>query len=334
MTTAQDYLYMQRCLDLAALASGYTAPNPLVGSVLVYHDRIIGEGYHHQAGTPHAEVLCFASVEPEDESLVPESTLYVSLEPCSHYGKTPPCVELVLQKRVRRVVVAMQDPFPKVAGRSLALLRSNGVEVEVGVLEEQARYLNRHFLINVEENRPWVTLKWAQSADGFIDRVRKNAAEKPTLFSSSIRQRYVHRLRQEHDAILVGRSTVEMDNPALTNRLWWGRSPQPIILDSRARLYNQPYKINQHPEGLRPWFIVAPTTPIPPDHVEQFIPIAQETDFIAQLLGALYARNIYSLLVEGGAKTLQTFLDSGLYDEVDREISPLLLHEGVSAPIF
>lgn len=149
--TANDTLYMQRCLDLAALATGYTSPNPLVGAILVHQDRIIGEGYHHRAGEPHAEVNCFASVRPEDEKWIAQSTLYVSLEPCSHYGKTPPCAELVLQKRVPRVVVAMQDPFPEVAGRGIALLRSKGVEVEVGVLEEEARRLNRFFLTAVEK---------------------------------------------------------------------------------------------------------------------------------------------------------------------------------------
>ena len=226
--TANDTLYMQRCLDLAALATGYTSPNPLVGAVLVHQDRIIGEGYHHRAGEPHAEVNCFASVRPEDEKWIAQSTLYVSLEPCSHYGKTPPCAELVLQKRVPRVVVAMQDPFPEVAGRGIALLRSKGVEVEVGVLEEEARRLNRFFLTAVEKNRPWVTLKWAQSRDGFIDRVREDASQRPEVFSSPIRQRYVHCLRHCHDAILVGRRTIELDNPSLTNRFWWGTSPQPV----------------------------------------------------------------------------------------------------------
>lgn len=331
--TVNDTLYMQRCLDLAALATGYTSPNPLVGAILVHQDRIIGEGYHHRAGEPHAEVNCFVSVRPEDEKWIAQSTLYVSLEPCSHYGKTPPCAELVLQKRVPRVVVAMQDPFPEVAGRGIALLRSRGVEVEVGVLEEKARRLNRFFLTAVEKNRPWVTLKWAQSRDGFIDRVREDATQCPEVFSSPFRQRYVHYLRHSHDAILVGRRTVELDNPSLTNRFWWGTSPQPIVLDSEGVLCHQAYKINQNSTS-KPWFIVSPSAfrsqPLP----ENCIAIERNEHFIASLLETLASRKIQSLLVEGGTQTLQAFLDSGLYDAVEREVSPRLLHEGVAAPIY
>ena len=227
----------------------------------------------------------------------------------------------------------MQDPFSEVAGRGIALLRSNGVEVEVGVLEEKARRLNRFFLTAVEKNRPWVTLKWAQSRDGFIDRGREDASQRPEVFSSPIRLRYVHYLRHCHDAILVGRRTIELDNPSLTNRFWWGTSPQPVVLDSEGVLCHQAYKINQN-RTSKPWFIVSPSAfrsqPLP----ENCITIERDEHFIASLLETLVSRKIQSLLVEGGTQTLQAFLDSGLYDAVEREVSPRLLYEGVAAPIF
>lgn len=325
---------MQRCLDLANLAAGFTSPNPMVGAVLVHNHRIIGEGYHHGAGLPHAEVNCFASVNPKDQALVSQSTLYVSLEPCAHYGKTPPCAALILEKKVPRVVVAMRDPFPEVAGRGIEMLRAAGVEVVVGVLEDKARYLNRFFLKAVEENRPWVTLKWAESSDGYIDKLR-TAQEEPVRFSSPLRLRTVHKMRQLHDAILVGRCTVEMDNPQLNTRYWWGRSPQRIILDRNASLLGKSYCVNTSSEGTPSWFVVSlakEARALALSSKESVIAIPSGAQFIAHLLHALKAKGIQSLLVEGGAQVLQSFIDSGLYDEVVREVVPIVLGEGVVAP--
>lgn len=293
-------LYMRRALDLARMAEGFTPPNPMVGAVLVYEERIIGEGYHHRAGEPHAEVMAFQSVRPEDESLLPRSSLYVTLEPCCHHGKTPPCADLILEKKVPAVFVAMRDPFPKVDGGGIAKLRTAGVAVEVGLLQEEAEALNSHFLLAVRKERPYITLKWAQSQDGFIDDPEN---PDPILFSDPIRSREVHRLRHIHDAILIGGDTYRRDHPRLTNRYWWGRQPLRLVLthatvsaDFRA--------------------VSFPDTPYA----------------LAAFLHDLYLQGIHSLLVEGGAKILQLFLKAGYADRIEREIASFSLGKGVSAP--
>lgn len=330
-TSITDKLFMQRCLDLARMAEGFTSPNPMVGAVLVHQGRIIGEGYHREAGQPHAEVNCFTSVLPQDEPLVAQSTLYVSLEPCSHYGKTPPCVELIIKKKVPRVVVAMEDPFPQVAGRGLRRLIETGVEVVVGVLEKEANELNRHFLSAVRKQRPFITLKWAQSSDGFIDTLRNSNAECPFIFSTPMRQREVHRLRAIHDAILVGRKTVEMDNPSLTNRHWYGKNPIRIIIDPQLRLHRN-YTLFEDNQSTT-WVIThCPNLPeISLSHLE-YIYLPEGEDFLNRLLHLLNNRGIQSLLVEGGSHTLQSFIDQGLFDAVEREISPIPLTQGIPAP--
>jgi len=214
-----DEKYMRRCIQLAKNGRQTTEPNPMVGAVIVHEDRIIGEGYHIRPGGPHAEVNAFASVRPEDECLLPESTIYVSLEPCSHWGKTPPCAELLIRKGIKRCVVGCQDPFAKVQGRGIKMLREAGIEVVVGVLEEECLHLNDHFITFHSKHRPFTTLKWAQSANGFID----------GKFSNYYTQALCHKRRAEHGAIMVGSRTWEKDRPRLDVRRWYGTNPKVYV---------------------------------------------------------------------------------------------------------
>ena len=226
-----DERYMRRCLQLAANGLQGAHPNPMVGAVIVVNDRIIGEGYHVRCGEGHAEVNAFASVRPEDEHLLPEATIYVSLEPCSHYGKTPPCADLIISKGVRRVVVGTVDPFAEVQGRGLAKLREAGIEVTVGVLEEECRWLNRRFFTYHTLHRPYIILKWAQTANGFID-----DHGKALLISNEQTQMLSHQLRAEEDAILVGHTTADRERPQLTVRHWHGPDPKRIVLTHQRPL--------------------------------------------------------------------------------------------------
>ncbi|MBR6182893.1 MAG: bifunctional diaminohydroxyphosphoribosylaminopyrimidine deaminase/5-amino-6-(5-phosphoribosylamino)uracil reductase RibD [Prevotella sp.] len=220
-----DEMYMRRCLQLALCGMQEARPNPMVGAVIVAQGRIIGEGYHIRCGEAHAEVNAFASVKPADEHLLAEATIYVSLEPCAHQGRTPPCADLIVRKGVRRVVVGCVDPFAKVQGRGIAILREAGIDVTVGVLEEECRWLNRRFFTFHQHRRPYIILKWAQTADGFLDDHGKALA-----ISSPFTQRLVHQLRSECDVILVGRVTEERERPRLNVRLWSGRDPVKRVL--------------------------------------------------------------------------------------------------------
>ncbi len=330
-----SYIYMKRALELASLGKRFVAPNPMVGAVLVYENRIIGEGYHHRYGQPHAEVMAINSVK--EKHLLKQATLYVTLEPCSHYGKTPPCAELIIRSEIPRVIVAMQDPFHAVAGRGIAMLRKAGVEVQCGIMENEAKALNKHFIKQHTAKRPYVKLKWAESADGLIDRIRTTADEKAFVFSSALRQGFVHRERSEYQSILVGYRTALLDNPSLTNRFCSGNQPLRLVLDPRLSL---PRDLKLFTDGKAKTVILydkslafnRPTLP-----TERNFTKAIALDF-GNLLPSLFAylreEKINSLYVEGGAKTLQMFIDSGLYDEIEREISPISLGEGISAPKF
>ncbi len=298
----EDERYMTRCLQLARQGAYTTAPNPMVGAVIVHDGRIIGEGWHRRYGGPHAEVNAVRSVRPEDEPLLPHSTIYVSLEPCSHWGKTPPCAELLVEKGFRRVVVGCLDPNEKVAGRGIRRLQEAGAEVVTGVLEEECRWLNRKFMTFHTLHRPYVTLKWAESADGYIDRSRESLTDgEPVKFSTPWTQMLVHQLRATHEAILVGRRTWDLDHPSLTTRQWPGKSPIKVILSTQS----------------------APSA------------IANEPEESVRILNNpldLWKEPYQSILIEGGAQTLQAFIDADLWDEAYIERSDIVLHSGVEAP--
>lgn len=293
-----DERYMRRALELARHGLGHTSPNPMVGAVIVGPDGlIIGEGYHRRCGEGHAEVNAVASVA--DKSLLRDSTMYVTLEPCSHWGKTPPCARLIIESGIPRVVVGAGDPFKEVAGRGIAMLRTAGVEVVEGVLAAESRRLNRRFMTAHEQGRPFVTLKWARSADGFMDSDRPDG--RPAKFSTPLTTLLVHRLRSMHDAILVGTGTALADNPRLDNRLWEGPSPRPVVLDRSGKTASVPLAMKD------PVVLAEPT--------------------IAEALGELYRRGITSVMVEGGPTVLRAFIDSGLWDTARIETSPAILGE-------
>jgi len=329
-----EEIFMRRALELASLGLGTTSPNPQVGAVLVHDGKIIGEGYHRHSGEGHAEVLAVASVK--ERHLLPKSTLYVTLEPCAHYGKTPPCVELILKERIPRVIVAMEDPFPAVSGRGIQRLREEGgVEVLVGMLEEEARRLNAPFITAHTLHRPYVTLKWAQSLDGYIDRVRSNRSERPELFSSPLQQRLVHRERFAHDAILVGYRTALLDDPLLNNRLWWGRSPLRVILDPYLEL---PHDLRIFSDRTAPTLILYLASEtrgrLPqqcPSHL-RYLPLTGQRIHPQAILSTLHQEGVQSLLVEGGSTTLARFLEAELYDNLLIEVCPRTLGKGIPAP--
>lgn len=291
-----DEMYMRRCLQLARCGRQGAAPNPMVGAVVVCDGRIIGEGYHQRCGGPHAEVNAIRAVkEPE---LLRRSTIYVSLEPCAHYGKTPPCAQLIIDMGIPTVVVGCRDPFPKVDGRGIDMLREAGIEVRMGILEKKCLWLNRRFITFHTLHRPYITLKWAQSRDGLIDRRRENSEQPAARLSAPVTQTLVHRLRSLNDAILVGRRTWELDHPRLDVRHWVGRNPRPVILSSKGcSICGDTVATN-----------------------------------INDLLSTLYKQGTQTLLVEGGTQTLQTFIDQGLWDEARIETSPQQLGNGIAAP--
>ena len=319
--------YISRCLQLAELGAGYVAPNPMVGAVLVCDDKIIGEGYHRHYGEAHAEPNAINSVK--DKDLLKQSTLYVNLEPCSHYGKTPPCADLIVSSGIPRVVIGTLDPNPKVAGRGVEILRKAGVEVVVGVLEAECRELNKRFFIFQEQKRPYVLLKWAQTKDGFMDRVRTTVTEPPLQISNSITRQLTHKMRSENQSILVGANTVLLDNPSLTVRNWSGKSPVRIGIDRQRRI---PDDFNLL-DGSISTIIFTEKDEVNKLHVE-FVKIDFSTNSVKNILSEIYKRNIHSVLVEGGPTILNSFIESGLWDEANIEIAPLRIAEGMAAPVL
>jgi riboflavin biosynthesis protein ribD len=317
--------YMARCIELARGGEGNTAPNPMVGAVIVHKGKIIGEGFHRKCGEAHAEVNAVASVR--DEALLRDSTIYVSLEPCSHYGKTPPCAELIIRKGIPRVVVGTLDPFPEVSGRGVRMLREAGIEVVTGVLEEEVRALNPAFMTFQIRKRPYVYLKWAQSADGFMDIRREDASVPSVLLSSAETLRRVHRLRSEVEAIMVGTRTALLDNPSLTVRHWAGRSPVRVVLDRTLKL-----PVGSHLlDGAVPTLVFTAVEVESRPNVE-YVQIDFGQEVLSQVLQYLYGQNLNSLMVEGGAELLESFLDAGLWDEAWVETAPVVLGAGVKAP--
>lgn len=320
--------YMMRCLQLAENGRGYVSPNPMVGSVIVCDGRIIGEGFHQKYGEAHAEVNAVNSVK--DKSLLTKSVIYVSLEPCSHYGKTPPCAQLIIDSKIPEVVVAVLDPNPLVAGRGVKMLQDAGVKVTVGVCENAAKELNKAFFTSQLLHRPYIYLKWAQTADGFIDKIRdKEGIKQPSIISNDFTKMLVHKRRAEIAAIMVGTNTVLYDNPSLTTREWYGKNPIRIILDRQGRIL-QNYSV---------FDAVADTVVFTELVIEEtisdrirFLPLKFNEDALSKILIKLNELKIDSVLVEGGRYLLESFIKEGIWDEAFIEIADKKFEEGVKAP--
>ncbi|MFZ4725575.1 MAG: bifunctional diaminohydroxyphosphoribosylaminopyrimidine deaminase/5-amino-6-(5-phosphoribosylamino)uracil reductase RibD [Paludibacter sp.] len=319
--------YMQRCLQLAEYGAGYVAPNPMVGAVLIANGIIIGEGYHRRYGEAHAEPNAINSVK--DKKLLKESTLYVNLEPCSHHGLTPPCANLIVKNKIPKVVIGTLDPNPIVAGRGVEILRNAGIEVIVGVLEQECRELNKRFFIFQEQKRPYILLKWAQTLDGFIDRKRTDANELPLIISNNITKKLTHQMRSENQAILVGTRTVLLDNPSLTVRNWSGKSPIRVAIDRTDQIPSD-FKLL---DGSISTIIFTEIEKANQPLVE-YIKIDFNSDFLNNVLQVLYNRNIHSVMIEGGTQLLTSFIQSGMWDEANIEIAPFEISDGIKAPII
>jgi diaminohydroxyphosphoribosylaminopyrimidine deaminase/5-amino-6-(5-phosphoribosylamino)uracil reductase len=295
---------MSRCIALARLGAGNVSTNPMVGAVVVHNGKIIGEGYHRKCGGPHAEVNAINSVK--DQSLLKESEIYVSLEPCAHFGKTPPCADLIIEKKIKKVYVGCLDPFSKVDGKGIQKLRAAGIEVVVGVLEKECQDLNRRFFTSVNLKRPYVILKWAQSIDGYIDKDCK-----PVRISNHQTEILNHKWRSEEDAILVGYNTAMRDNPSLTNRLWAGKNPLRVVLDRDGLL----------PKNLK----------IFDDSARTVVLDFHGDDMPHNVLSALNEMKVQSLIVEGGASTHRRFIKAGLWDEARIFVADVMLGGGTKA---
>jgi len=316
--------FMQRCLDLALLGMGDVAPNPMVGCVIVHEGKIIGEGYHQKIGEPHAEVHAIRSVlNPE---FLAQSTLYVSLEPCTHFGKTPPCSDLIIENRIPHVVIGTIDPFVKVAGKGIERMQAAGIHVETGILEKECRELNRRFFTFHEKMRPYILLKWAQTLDGFIDTDRTET-QHPTWITNDLAKRLVHKQRSEESAILIGTNTAEYDNPALTVREWTGNQPIRMVIDRSGRLDSGLHIFDNKAET---WIF----TGIEKQDTGtlKYIRLDFDRDILPQLLSELYKRGILSVVVEGGSILLNSFLQDGFWDEAFVYTGNQFFGRGVEAP--
>jgi riboflavin biosynthesis protein RibD len=319
----KDEIYMQRCIQLALNGQRNVSPNPMVGAVVVYNNKIIGEGYHIRCGEAHAEVNAIRSVK--DASKLKESTIYVSLEPCSHYGKTPPCADLIIETRIPRIVIGCKDPFVKVSGNGIKKLKEAGREVKVGVLEKECMGLIRNFIVFNTLHRPYIILKWAESADGFLDVMRSGG--KPAILSTELTSMLVHKKRAMADAIMVGSQTAILDNPSLTVRSWYGKNPVRIVLDKHLIL----------PTTLQLFDRSTPTRVYTiKEHVNsknlEYITLKDDSNLLPQIMEDLYRNGLQTLLVEGGSKLLQSFINDGMWDEIFVEKSRMKLISGVKSP--
>jgi diaminohydroxyphosphoribosylaminopyrimidine deaminase / 5-amino-6-(5-phosphoribosylamino)uracil reductase len=318
-----DEKYMSRCIQLAKFGAGNVAPNPMVGAVLIFENKIIGEGYHQKYGEAHAEVNCINNVDEKDKPLIQKSTLYVSLEPCAHHGKTPPCADLIIKNKIKKVVIGCQDIYKEVAGKGIEKLQNAGVEVVTGVLEKESKDLNKRFFTFHQKQRPYIILKWAQSANG---KIGSNNNQR-ILISNDYSNRVVHKWRSEEAAILIGTNTALKDKPFLTTRLWKGNNPVRIVIDKELKL---PLAGNLFSKETNTIIFNFVKNSIEEDL--NFIKINKENS-LQEMLLSLYQLNIESVLVEGGAKTLQSFIDEGFWDEA-RVITneKLLIENGIAAP--
>lgn len=322
-----DAKYMSRCIQLAMKGRGYTSPNPMVGAVVVHDGLVIGEGYHKKYGEVHAEVNAINSVR--DKSLLKDSTLYVSLEPCSHYGKTPPCAQLIIDSKIPRVVVGSLDPFPEVAGRGVKMLENAGIITRVGMLRKECEELNKEFITFYTKNRPYIYLKWAQSNDGYMDKKRSKENTKATPISNDFTKILVHKLRAETDAIMVGTNTAILDNPSLTTRHWYGKNPTRFILDRKMRVPENNLIFNSEAHT----YIVTEENReySGMEHVESLC-INYDESFLNNLLKIFKEKMLLSVMIEGGAKLLQFMIDNNMWDEAYVEVSSSNFGAGVVAP--
>ena len=317
--------YIRRCIELAKNGLGTTYPNPLVGSVIVYDGKIIGEGWHKKAGEPHAEVNAIKSVK--DKTLLKKATIYVSLEPCSHFGKTPPCCNLIIENEIPNVVIGTVDPNIKVAGNGIKRLLDAGIKVTVGILEEDCYELNKRFFTFHEKKRPYIILKWAESQDGFIA-PKEKFEKKPVWITNSYSRQLVHKWRSEEQAILVGTQTVIDDDPKLDVRDWKGHNPVRIVLDQNKRIPNSSQILDNQTKTIV--FSKSKTT------IEKENTIFENIDFkeniAIQIAQVLYKHQIQSVIIEGGSQTLQTFIDAKLWDESRIFIGKIDFKTGIKAP--
>lgn len=318
-TVSIDELFMRRAFSLAVQGRGLVSPNPLVGSVIALGDRVIGEGWHRKYGGPHAEVEAIDTVG--DKTLLEKATIYVNLEPCSHYGKTPPCADLLISHRIKRVVICNEDSNPLVAGNGIKKLLAAGIEVTTGVLEKEGRELNKRFFTFMEQRRPYIILKWAETADGYIARENRDSK----WISNELSRVLVHKWRTEEDAVLVGRTTAQYDNPQLTARYWSGRNPVRVVLDRYLKL-NRSLQLFDGKQNTICYNCVKEEES---DNL-RLIKIAPE-GFPEVMLNDMARRGIQSVLVEGGSETLDLFIKAGLWDEARIFKSPTLFNNGIPA---
>jgi diaminohydroxyphosphoribosylaminopyrimidine deaminase/5-amino-6-(5-phosphoribosylamino)uracil reductase len=317
--------YIRRCIELAKNGLGTTYPNPMVGSVIVYDDKIIGEGWHKKAGEPHAEVNAINSVK--DKSLLNKATIYVSLEPCSHFGKTPPCCDLIIKNKIPNVVIGTVDPNEKVAGNGIKKLIEAGTHVTIGILEAECNELNKRFFTFHEKKRPYIILKWAESKDGFIAPLEK-LEKKPVWITNQYSRQLVHKWRSEEQAIFVGTQTVIDDNPKLDVRDWTGNNPIRVVMDQNNRISND----SQIFDGQTKTIVFSKFKPTVEKENIIFEVIDFEQNIATQIVQKLYQHQIQSVIIEGGRQTLQTFIDENLWDEARIFIGDIKIKEGIKAP--
>jgi len=321
--------YLQRCIELAKLGMGYVSPNPMVGAVIVYNDRIIGEGYHQKYGEAHAEVNAINSALNQydnAEEMLRESTIYVSLEPCAHYGKTPPCADLIIKHRIPKVVIGCRDPFSQVNGKGIEKLQDAGIEVITGILERECLVLNKCFFTRVQKQRPYIILKWAQTRDGFF------APDNDSQYwiTGPEARKLVHKWRSEEDAVLVGKNTARIDNPQLNVREWEGRAPKRVVIDRRLELSCDLNLFDQSVETL-----VFNETKTDIEGKIKYIALEDFNNYVPQyIMFQLYIQDIQSVIIEGGAATLKAFIEADLWDEARIFTGNKTLGSGMESPLI
>jgi diaminohydroxyphosphoribosylaminopyrimidine deaminase/5-amino-6-(5-phosphoribosylamino)uracil reductase len=322
-----DEKYMQRCIELAKLGAGNVSPNPMVGAVIVHQGDIIGEGYHHQYGQAHAEVNAVNQVLADFDNsaeLLKNSTIYVSLEPCAHYGKTPPCADLIIKHHIPKVIVGCRDPFDQVNGKGIEKLKDAGIEVISGVLKEECQWVNRRFFTRVQKQRPYIILKWAQTNDGFFAPHDKNQF----WITGQVSRRLVHKWRSQEDAVLIGKNTAAIDNPRLSVRYWHGKSPKRVVIDRKLELSNELHIYDQSVETL-----IFNEVKMDIEGKMKYIALEDFERFVPQyILFQLYLQDIQSVIIEGGAHTLNTFIEADLWDEARIFTGKAILGQGIKAP--